>query len=243
MALDLGSGVKLELVLIPAGKFMMGSEKGDDFSPQKPIHEVVISHPFYLSKYEITQEQWEAVAGKNPSSFKGARNPVENISWNDAQDFCKKLSAKSNRTARLPTEAEWEYACRAGSTGDYCFGNDAKQLAEYAWYDSNSDHTTHPVGGKKPNAWGLYDMHGNVWEWCEDYWGSYTAGKVTDPKGTDKGRLHVFRGGALDSHGNGANECRAGYRRFGGPNDRYFSLGIRLVVETVQPTHGAHRVP
>jgi len=168
LTLDLDGGVKLELVLIPAGKFMMGSEKGVPVLPiggaEKPVHEVTISQPFCMGKYVVIQEQWQAIMGNNPSTFQGAKNPVEGVSWNDAQEFCKKVSEKVAKTVRLPTEAEWEYACRAGSTTEYCFGDAENGLADYAWFSVNSGNTPHPVGEKKPNAWGLYDMHGNVWQ-------------------------------------------------------------------------------
>jgi formylglycine-generating enzyme required for sulfatase activity len=170
LAVDLGGGVKLELVLIPAGSFMMGDENG--YNNEKLVHKVNITKPFYLGKYEVTQEQWEAVMGNNPCHFKGPKNPVEQVSWNDCQKFLEKLNEKvGGGRFSLPTEAQWEYACRAGSTTKYCFGNDKSGLGEYAWYDeSEGDKTrsagdqTHPVGRKKPNAWGLYDMHGNVGE-------------------------------------------------------------------------------
>ncbi|MEI8241566.1 MAG: formylglycine-generating enzyme family protein, partial [Actinomycetota bacterium] len=169
VAADLGGGVKLEMVLIPAGEFMMSDGLGFPIGSEK--HKVTITKPFYLGKYEVTQEQWKAVMGNTPSYFKGPKNPVENVSWNVCQEFLVKLNAKAGGQGGkfvLPTEAQWEYACQAGSTGIFCFGNDRKQLGEYAWCGKNSGSKTHPVGGKKPNAWGLYDMHGNVSEWCQD---------------------------------------------------------------------------
>ena len=187
---------------------MMGSEKGDN--DEKPVHKVTITKPFYMGKYEVTQEQWEAVMGSNPSNFKGAKNPVEQVSWEDCEKFIGKLKEKvSGRDFRLPTEAEWEYACRAGSTTDYCYGDGDESLDEYAWYYGNSESKTHPVGQKKANAWGLYDMHGNVWEWCSDWYGDYADGAVSDPKGPESGSARVLRGG---SWGGNARDCRSACR-------------------------------
>ncbi len=165
--IDLGNGIKLEMVLIPPGEFLMGSPDSDkdSFPFEKPQHRVRITKPFYLGKCLVTQEQWEAVMGSNPSYFKGPKNPVETVSWDDCQQFLSKLNAKSAAGGgkfQLPSEAQWEYACRAGSKTRYCVGDDDSKLGEYASYDGNSGNKTHPVGEKKPNAWGLYDMHGNA---------------------------------------------------------------------------------
>jgi formylglycine-generating enzyme required for sulfatase activity len=180
------NSIGMEFVKIPAGSFMMGSDKCDN---EKPIHKVTISQDFWLQKTEVTQAQWQAVMGNNPSNFKGNNLPVETVSWDDAQEFIKKLNAKGEGTYRLPTEAEWEYAARAGTTGDY-----AGNLDSMAWYSANSDMKTHPIGQKQANAWGLYDMHGNVWEWCEDWYDSYPSGTVTDPTGAASGSYRVIRG-------------------------------------------------
>ena len=181
----------MELVLIPAGAFMMGDEKGD--AEEKPAHKVTFSKPFYMGKFEVTQEQWEAVMGGNPSHFKGARNPVDRVSWEACQSFIKKLNEKSagaGITFSLPSEAQWEYACRTGSSTEFGFGNGESKLNEYGWFADNADDTTHPVGQKKPNAWGLYDMHGNVWEWTADWYDEdyYRKSPTIDPSGPS-GRL------------------------------------------------------
>jgi len=229
ISLDLGKDVKIDLVLIPSGSFTMGDANGLD--NEKPAHKVSISKPFYMGKYEVTQSQWEAVMGNNPSNFKGASNPVENVSWKDCQAFLGKLDEKFGKFAvkfRLPTEAQWEYACRAGGTGKYGFGDAEASLGEYAWFEGDS---THPVGEKKPNAWGLYDMHGNVWEWCADWHdaGYYKQSPATDPVGPSSGFQRVLRGG---SWGFIASVCRAAVRGAAPPSYRgsYSSyVGLRVV--------------
>ena len=191
---ELVNTIGMKFRLIQPGSFMMGSEKGD--SSEKPVHKVTLTKGFYIGVYEVTQEEWEKVMGSNPSHFKGRKNPVERVSWEDAQEFARKLSEKENVMYRLPTEAEWEYACRAGTTAEYYWGDDG--IGRYAWYIGNQDGTTHPVGQKKPNAWGLYDMSGNVWEWCGDWYSpAYPADKeAVDPKGAAGGSFRVFRGGS-----------------------------------------------
>jgi formylglycine-generating enzyme required for sulfatase activity len=163
--------IGMEFVLIPAGSFTMGDDGESADDDEKPRHRVTISQPFYLGKYEVTQMQWAVVMGNNPSRFKELSNPVENVSWNDVQEFIRRLNQMllGARKYRLPTEAEWEYAARAGTTSAYSFGDDAGNLYRYAWYKGNSEDKTHPVGQRDPNAWGLHDMHGNVWEWVEDW--------------------------------------------------------------------------
>ncbi len=203
---ELGKGVRLELVHIPAGEFMMGSpatEKGryDDEGPQ---HKVKIARPFAMGKYPITQAQYEAIMGKNPSHFKGAQRPVETVSWDECNEFRKRLSERLGVEFKLPSEAQWEYACRAGTTTAYSFGDEASQLGNYAWYTENSGEKTHPVGEKKPNAWGLYDMHGNVWEWCEDLWHSNYEGAPTDGSAWMSGGTsdeRPLRGGSWGDYG------------------------------------------
>ena len=224
LTLDLGSAVTMKMVLIPAGKFMMGEEKDQ--------HEVTISKPFYVGVTEVTQAQYEAVMGMNPSTFKGAMNPVDTVSWKDAAEFCEKLSEKTHRTVRLLTEAEWEYACRAGSTTRYCFGDADAGLGDYAWYGANSGNTTHPAGEKKPNAWGLFDMHGNVWEWCADWCGGYPKGAVTDPQCLASGMFRVMRGGAWNLN---PGDCLAANRSSSTPGSRSNVYGFRVVVSVSAP--------
>jgi formylglycine-generating enzyme required for sulfatase activity len=203
------NSIGVEFVLIRAGEFQMGAPDGD--KDEQPVHTVRISKPFYLGQYEITQAQWQAVMENNPSRFTGdPTRPVENVSWEDVQDFIRRLNAKeSGVTYRLPTEAEWEYEARAGTTTAYSFGNDQGQLSQYAWYGATSGSQTQPVGKLRPNAWGLYDMHGNVWEWVQDWYGPYTAAAAVDPAGPSSGSRRVFRGGAWLSAAGG---CRSASR-------------------------------
>ncbi len=193
------NSVGMELVLVPDGEFLMGSprrEPGRDGS-ERPQHEVRITKAFYIGAHEVTQEQYAAVMGKNPSKFPGARNPVERVSWHDAVEFCARLSEKDGQTYRLPTEAEWEYACRGGSTTAYSFGSAPRRLGDHAWYSRNSGEKPHEVGLKLPNAWGLYDVHGNVWEWCQDWYDDdYRSSTAEDPTGPTSGTYRCVRGGS-----------------------------------------------
>ena len=218
----------MEFVLIPPGQFEMGSEKGD--ANEQPVHAVSINQPFFMGKYPVTQRQWEAVMGNNPSRFKGADRPVETVSWNDTQEFLRLLNERDkDRHYRLPTEAEWEYAARAGSRGAYCFGDDENQLAEYAWYGKSLETGTQQVGRLKPNAWGLYDMHGNVWEWVQDWYAGdyYHKSPTEDPPGPDTGEYRVLRGGAYFFHQLNAR-CAARFNN--NPRYRNNYYGIRVVV-------------
>ena len=197
--IDLGKGVKIELVLILAGKFMMGSPASEvGRKSDETQHEVTLSKPFYMGKYEVTQEQWQAVMGDNPSQIKGSRLPVTNVSWNDIQDFIKKLNAKTNGGYRLPTEAEWEYACRAGTTSAYAFG-DSITKSDVNYDASQAQGSIKVVGSYKPNAFGLFDMHGNVWEWCKDFKVDYPEAALTDPQGQATGDRCVLRGGSFNN--------------------------------------------
>ena len=214
----------MEFVRVPAGEFLMGSERENVFFDEKPVTQVRISQGFWLGKYEVTQAEWQAVMGSNPSRFDecGPTCPVENVSWEDTQEFIRRLNAAMGEERyRLPTEAEWEYAARAGTSGDR-YGN----LDAIAWYDGNSGDRTHPVGRKAPNALGLYDMLGNVWEWVEDRLGEYPGGEVTDPQGPASGSGRVARGGGW---GGDAGYCRASYRFGISPGYRRLNLGFRLL--------------
>ena len=194
------SSIGMEFIPIPPGSFMMGSPSNESgrYDNEKQ-HRVTLTKGFHMQTTEVTQRQWKAVMGNNPSNFKncGDNCPVEEVSWNDVQDFIRKLNQREGGSKyRLPTEAEWEYAARAGTTTRFSFGDDEGRLGEYAWYSGNSGRKTHSVGQKTPNAWDLYDMHGNVWEWCQDWYGDYPSGSVTDSIGPSSGSRRVIRGGS-----------------------------------------------
>jgi len=195
---------------------------------EKPAHDVTLSTPFCMAKFLVTQEQYQQVMGANPSQFKGANLPVETVSWSDAMEFCKEVSEKTGQTVQLPTEAQWEFACRAGTTTTYYTGDTEADLGRAAWYGANSKGKTHPVGQKESNAFGPHDMHGNVWEWCQDYLQEqYKPGAVVDPQGPTEGQGRVLRGG---SWGGSAGDCRSANRYGDGPGYRDDNIGFRVVV-------------
>ena len=178
---------------------------------EMPAHAVTLTKPFYMGKFAVTQEQYQQVIGKNPSKFIGNGNPVDTVSWDDAQAYCKTLSGQANEVVRLPTEAEWEFACRAGTTTTYHSGDTEVDLAKAAWYSANSNHTTHAVGQKEPNGFGLYDMHGNVFQWCEDWYAenNYKESEVENPRGATQGIVRSMRGGSWSMP---ATNCRSVHR-------------------------------
>ena len=242
------NSIGMVLVPIPAGEFMMGSrlpaaevakrfnDDAEFFKNEHPRHRVTLTKSFHLGRTEVTQGQWEAVMGTTPWKGKpffkeGDDYPATYVSWEDAVEFCRKLSETEGVEYRLPMDAEWEYACRAGTTTAYSFGDDESQLDEYAWikentYNVGGEAYAHTVGQKKPNPWGLYDMHGNVWEWCQDWSGEYPSGDVTDPAGPDSGSDRVIRGSGW---GLNAWHCRSAIRYRGSPSNRGDSLGFRVL--------------
>ena len=230
--IELSKDVSMDFCWCPAGKFTMGSPKSEAGRVDNENQvEVTLSKGFWMAKTEVTQAQWQAVMGENPSHFQGANRPVEQVSWDDAQKFLTKLNSIVGDTDEekmiLPTEAQWEYAARAGETGPYSGGT----LDEVVWYDKNSGGETHPVSTKKPNAWGLHDMHGNVSEWCADWYAIELAGGV-DPQGAATGALRVSRGGSW--FGN-AGYCRVAVRYYDDPSVSYYSyVGFRVARSSVQ---------
>jgi formylglycine-generating enzyme required for sulfatase activity len=234
LTLDLGRGVTMRLVLIPAGKFMMGSGR---FGNQR---EVTITRPFYMGIYEVTQEQYQQVTGSNPSRHQAPKNPVESVSWTEADAFCRKLSALTRRKVSLPTQAQWEHACRAGTTTRYFFGDNAGDFDEYGWWEGNVPRPVprpgirtvgqqvQPVGLKKPNPWGLYDMYGNVYEWCSDWKDGNPAApqNAEDPSGPATGEKKVLRGGSCISAGRGDSSTTTS----AAPDFRATSFGFRVIV-------------
>ena len=244
----LPDNVKLEMVKIPAGSFTMGSSTGDILKiPQETPHRVTLTRDYWMGKYEVTQAQWKAVMGNNPSRFEGDNRPVTRISWNDAKKFCNKLNKKyadklpAGCKFDLPTEAQWEYACRAGTTTALNNGTNltsmtgtCSNLNEVGWYGKNRKSMMHPVGQKRPNNWGLYDMHGNVWEWCRDWYAdypNYPNGRVTDPVGPSSGSSRVVRGGSCYDI---AAICRSSFRLYWEPEFRSYNIGFRLALVPVQ---------
>jgi len=218
------SGLNLQMVWVDGGTFKMG---GKGYGDEKPVHEVTLDG-FWLSKYQVTQAQYEAIMGKNPARFKGPNKPVECVSWNDAKEYCRRLSEETGGRFVLPSETQWEFACRGGSELEYCFGDKEEELEDYAWYGNNSNDETHSVGLRKPNAWGLYDMHGNVWEWCEDDWHDNYEKAPGDGKpwvDEPRGNRRVLRGGSWYYF---SFFCRSAYRFNNAPDITNFNFGFRL---------------
>lgn len=229
---NLGNNIYMEMVRIPSGKFAIGSPSNEAGrrENESPISEISVP-AFYMAKFAVTQEQWVAIMGSNPSMFReNLQAPVENVSWNEAQDFCRKLAARSQHLYRLPSESEWEYTCRAGTNTAYHFGDSPALLADYAWFADNANKRSHPIGQKVPNPWGLYEMHGGVWEWCEDVWhdnfnGAPADGSAWVSDGYTSRR--VRKGG---SWSNEARLCRAASREWHWQSDRYNDIGFRVAI-------------
>lgn len=235
ITVKLPGGANIEMVWIEPGTFMMGSPDAEDLSAY-PQHQVTISRGFYLGKYELTQRQWSSVMGTTPwADSIGVQanpdNPAVLISWNDVQEFAHKLNqAAGDSLYRLPTEAEWEYACRSGTITQWSFGNDASLLGDYAWYARNTfsvgEPYAHAVGTKMPNPWGLFDMHGNVAEWVQDWIGVYSSSSQTDPTGPASGDFRVLRDGGFYQD---AQSMRSAYRDYLPPEAFGYPVGVRLV--------------
>jgi formylglycine-generating enzyme required for sulfatase activity len=225
------NSIGLEFVLIPAGNFIMGGDPVGEQADENetPRHPVTFKMPFCISKYTITQSQWQSVMGNNPSHFEGPDRPVEMVSHRDVCQFIDRLNEMENTNIyRLPTEAQWEYAARAGSESTYCFGLKRTKLSAYAWYGKNSDGKTHTVGLLAPNDWGIYDMHGNVHEWCSDWFDRnyYSTSPAFDPPGPQNGLARVLRGGDWGSED---WYCRCAIRSLSSPDRRSPRVGFRIV--------------
>ncbi len=239
MNVPLPGDLSLEMVLVKPGSFVMGSDTGPE--DERPPHRVTLTRPFYVGRYEVTQEQWRAVMGTNPSHFQGPRRPVENVTWEECQRFLDLLNRNARESLagiyvfRLPTEAEWEYACRAGSTAQFGLADDCEDLGQCAWFEGNSGHETHEVGTRAPNAWGLFDMRGNVCEWCADWSGTYRPEDATDPVGPAAGSDRVFRGGSWLAP---AGMCRPSARQRFNPRFRLAHVGLRVSLGPPLATEG-----
>ena len=222
-------GISIEMVRVEAGTFTMGAtpEMEYPWNDEKPTHQVILTNDYYIGKYEVTQALWQAVMGSNPSNFKGDNLPVENVSWNDCQEFLSKLNSITGKTFRLPTETEWEYAARCGMKSKGCQYSGSKNISDVAWYTDNSGSKTHSVGSKQANELGIYDMSGNVWEWCQDRYGRYDSSSQVNPTGAISGSDRVIRGGCWYCT---ARSCRSSCRSYNAPDDRNDNLGLRLVL-------------
>lgn len=228
ISIDLGDGITMEFVRIDSGSFMMGSYEEEGDGDETPRHKVTITKAFYIGKYEVTQEQWEKIMGENPSELKGEKNPVDTVSWKDCIKFTERLGEITGKKLSLPTEAQWEYSCRAVTTTKWFFGSDENVADQYGWIESNSQGTTHLVGMQKPNAWGIYDMYGNLQEWCMDwYQNPYSLGDAVDPLGPEVGDSHVVRGGGW---GDFPDNARSAYRNANGENVGNNGTGFRCVM-------------
>ena len=219
------NGVTFKMIKVAGGTFQMGSDDSDAESREKPVHSVTLSS-YMIGETEVTQELWQAVMGSNPSDHKGTQYPVENVSWNDCQTFVRKLNELTGQRFRLPTEAEWEYAARGGNRSRGYKYAGSNNIGEVTWY-SDSGSGTHNVKTKAPNELGIYDMSGNVWEWCQDWYSSYSSSAQTNPTGAATGSYRVYRGG---SWYNEARYCRVSFRTFHAPTYSNFNIGLRLAL-------------
>ena len=229
ISIPVKDGISIDMVRVEAGTFTMGatSEMKDPWDDEKPAHQVTLTNDYYIGKYEVTQALWQAVMGNNPSNFKGDNLPVENVSWKDCQKFLSKLNNTTGKSFRLPTEAEWEYAARGGKKSRGYQYSGSNNISDVAWYEDNSGSKTHTVGSKQANELGIYDMSGNVWEWCHDWKGSYSSSSQVNPTGANSGSDRVLRGG---SWYNTARLCRSSCRFSSAPDDRNGRLGLRLIL-------------
>ena len=229
ISIPVKDGISIEMVRVEAGTFTMGAtpEMKDPWDDEKPTHQVTLTNDYYIGKYEVTQALWKAVMGKNPSKFKGDNLPVEQVNWKDCQEFLSKLNNTTGKKFRLPTEAEWEYAARGGKKSRGYQYSGSNNISDVAWYEDNSGSKTHTVGSKQANELGIYDMSGNVWEWCHDWKGSYSSSSQVNPTGANSGSYRVGRGG---SWRHAARGCRSSYRNNSTPDNRNDSLGLRLIL-------------
>ena len=229
ISIPVKDGISIDMVRVEAGTFTMGAtaEMKNPWDDEKPVHQVTLTNDYYIGKYEVTQRLWQAVMGNNPSNFKGDNLPVEQVSWDDCQDFLSKLNSITGKTFRLPTEAEWEYAARGGNKSRGYQYSGSNNLSDVAWYKDNSGDKSHAVGSKQSNELGIYDMSGNVWEWCQDWFGKYSSSSQVNPTGANSGSNRVSRGGSWSY---GAGLCRSSYRSFTAPAYRLDDLGLRLVL-------------